>query len=41
MRKLYQMPLANLLAIAEEDVVRTSGEPENDLDVGSLFPTEG
>ena len=40
MRKLYQMPLANLLVIAEEDVVRTS-VPENDLDVGSLFPTEG
>lgn len=37
MKHTYTKPLADLLSIGMDDVIRTSGENENDLDVSKLF----
>ncbi len=37
MKHTYTKPLADLLSIGTDDVIRTSGENENDLDVSKLF----
>lgn len=37
MKHTYTKPLADLLPIGTDDVIRTSGENENDLDVSKLF----
>ena len=37
MKHLYTKPLADLLSIGSDDIVRTSVENENNLDVSSLF----
>ncbi len=40
MKSMYTKPLADLISIEAVDVIRTS-DPENDLDVNKLFPTQG
>lgn len=40
MKYTYTKPLADLLPIGTEDVIRTS-EGENDLDVSKLFIIQG
>ena len=37
MKHTYTKPLADLLSIGTDDVIRTSEASENDLDVSSLF----
>lgn len=37
MKHTYTKPLADLLSIGADDVICSSGENENILDVGSLF----
>lgn len=37
MKHTYTKPLADLLSIGTDDVIRTSETSENDLDVSSLF----
>ena len=37
MKHTYTKPLADLLSIGTDDVIRTSRENENDLDVSKLF----
>ncbi len=37
MKHTYTKPLADLLSIGADDIIRTSGENENILDVGRLF----
>lgn len=37
MKHTYTKPLADLLSIRVDDIIRTSGEIENILDVSRLF----
>ena len=37
MKHTYTKPQADLLSIRVDDIIRTSGEDENNLDVSRLF----